>query len=59
MTIHRLLVNGLQQLQSWFYLSLRLAGFHCGADNGNVLPLGCHVVSIGDHAHVDVWKIDK
>lgn len=53
------MVDGLQQLQGWFYLSLRLAGFHCGADDGDVLPLGRHIVSIGDHAHVDVWRGDK
>lgn len=51
-----LLVNGLQQLQGRLYLSLRLAGFHCGADDGDVFALGRHVMSIRDHAHVDVWR---
>lgn len=49
-----LLVDGLQQLQSWLNFILRFTGFHCGADNSDVLPLGRHVVSIGDHAHIDV-----
>lgn len=49
-----LLVDGLQQLQSWLNFILRFTGFHGGADNSDVLPLGRHVVSIGDHAHIDV-----
>lgn len=53
------MVDGLQKLQGRFDLSLWLAGFHCGADDGNVLALSCHIVSIGDHAHVDVCKVTK
>lgn len=53
-----LLVNGLQQLQGGLDLGLRLAGLHCGADDGDVFALGRHVVSIGDHAHVDVWRME-
>lgn len=59
MLICWLFVNGLQQLQRRLYLSLRLAGFHCGADDGNVFPLGRNIVSIGDHADVDVWRIES
>lgn len=55
----RLLVDGLQQLQGRLYLGLGLAGLHCGADDGDVLALGCHVVSVGDHAHVDVWRREE
>lgn len=50
------MVNGLQKFQCRFDLRLRLTGFHCGAHDGNVLALSCHIVSIGDHAHVDVCK---
>ena len=49
-----LLVNGLQELQGGLYLRLGLAGLHRGADDGDVFPLGGHVVGVGDHAHVDV-----
>lgn len=53
-----LLVNGLEQLQGRLYLSLGLAGLHCGAYDGDVFALGRHVMSIRDHAHVDVWRIE-
>lgn len=53
--LHRLLVDGLQQLQRWLDLCLWFTGFHRGADDGDVFPLGRHVVSIRDHADVDVW----
>lgn len=53
------MVNGLQQLKGGLDLGLRLIGFHRGADNGDVLPLGRHVVGIRDHAHVDVCTKDQ
>lgn len=51
-----LLVDGLEQLQGRLDLSLGLAGLHRGANDGDVLALGRHVVSVRDHAHVDVWR---
>lgn len=51
-----LLVDGFEQLQGRLDLSLRLAGLHRGANDGDVLALSRHVMSIRDHAHVDVWR---
>lgn len=53
------MVNGLEELQGRLDLSLGLAGFHCGAYDGDVLALGRHVMGIRDHAHIDVWNRNK
>lgn len=54
-----LLLDRLQQVHGWFDLHLRVVRLHCGADDGHILPLCCHIMSIGDHAHVDIWGIKK
>ena len=51
---HKLLLDGLQQVQGRLQLLLGLVGLHGGADDGHVLTLGGDVVRTGDHAHVDV-----
>lgn len=50
------LVNGLEQLQCWFDFVLRVVCLHCGAGDGDVFTLRCHVVIKGDHANVNVCK---
>lgn len=51
-----LLLHRLQKVQGWFDLLLGISSLHCGADYGHVLSLCGHVVSIGDHAHVDICR---
>lgn len=49
-----LLLNWFQKVQGWFDLFLRVVGLRSGADDGYVFTLGCHVVCVGDHAHIDI-----
>lgn len=56
---HVLLLDRLQQVQSWFNFLLRVVSLHSGAGDGDVLPLCCHVVCIRDHAHVDIYNIGQ
>lgn len=52
----KLLVDGHQKVQGGLDLLLGVICLHRRADDGDVFALRRHVVSKGDHAHVDVWK---
>lgn len=51
---HEFLADGPQQVEAGPYLRLRLAGLHGGGHYRHEPALGCHVVRVRHHRHVDV-----